>query len=223
MFFIKKKLYKFDTSNMKIFFQTFSITTKLISILLLFIFTQSCSKESPCNNYTSQTFSYKLSENNKNQIPFKGSDTLRYISNIGDTAILIGQGKNNYILNSKIRVSNNPACPEYDNYSNEFVDIKYKGTNSNLFEIFVSYYNENPFGDELTTVYLNRLNTNYEGYYGFYNDMNRYIHIVNIGSNTVSGVLIADDISKDPFFIYNKYYGILQITLDSNTVYTLNQ
>jgi len=208
---------------MKIFYQTFSITTKLISILLLNILAQSCSKESPCNNYTSQTFSYKLSENNKNQIPFKGSDTLRYISNIGDTAILIGQGKNNYILNSKIRVSTNPDCPEYDNYSNEFVDIKYKGTNPNLFEIFVRYDNQNNWGDEYTNVYLNKLNANYKAYSDYYNDTVRYNQIVNISNKKIFGIIIPGDNNKDPFFIYNKYYGILQITLDSNTVYTLNQ
>ena len=197
-------------------------TTKLISILILFILTQSCSKESPCNNYTSQTFSYKLSENTKNQIPFKGPDTLTYISNIGDTAILIGQGKNNYILNSKIRVSTNPDCPEYDNYSNEFVDIKYKGTNPNLFEIFVSYYNENPFGDELITVYLNRINTNFKGYVDFYNNISRYDTSIIIGTDIIYGHKFNRNDNK-PAFIYNIEYGFLQITLDSNTIYTLNQ
>ena len=196
-------------------------TTKLISILILFILTQSCSKESPCNNYTSQTFSYKLSENTKNQIPFKGTDTLTYISNNGDTAILIGQGKNNYILNSKIRVSNNPACPaEFDNYSNEFVDIKYKGTNPNLFEIFIRYYNENPFGDENTTVYLNA-KSEYNAYSGYFNNVSYYINLIEINNAKIYAIKIFGS-ENNPIY-YNKNYGIIQIALDSNTIFTLNQ
>lgn len=68
---------------MKIFYQTFSNTTKLITILLLFILAQSCTKDANCGDQSDIVNSYYISADDKSKIPFKGKDTLTYIGDAG--------------------------------------------------------------------------------------------------------------------------------------------
>jgi hypothetical protein len=53
----------------------------------------SCKRENPCENYNLKSFSFKLKEDTKKQIPYNGTETLTFIGNDNDTAILIGQEK----------------------------------------------------------------------------------------------------------------------------------
>ncbi|MFZ4797405.1 MAG: hypothetical protein ACOYMA_07905 [Bacteroidia bacterium] len=194
---------------------------KLLSVLSLFMLIIGCSKKNPCNDYTSQTFKYSLSDSTKTQIPYTGSETLTFISNQGDTVILVGQGKNNYFRNEKVKVSNNPECPEEDNYSYEQLHIEYKGNNPNLSSIFFKSYAE-IYSREYTNVTLNNTYAQYKAYSDYYNDTSRYLNQVIIGNKKVAGIVIEADKSTDPFFIFNKSYGIIQIQIDSNLIYTLN-
>ena len=91
-------------SNMKTF--------KMLFIIPFFaFFFQSCERKSPCTLYTSKNFKYSISENTKNQIPYSGNETLQFISNTGDTANLVGNGKRNYFSQSSKNVNGNPECP----------------------------------------------------------------------------------------------------------------
>ncbi len=182
---------------------------------LLFIF-QACKRnESPCSNYTSKSYKFLLADSTKAQIPYTGNETLMFISNQGDTAILTGQGKNDYILNSTVYVGNDPACPKYDGYSYEFVDIEYKGNNENLFHIFYRL-NIDKWKDEFTNVNINDISV-YTAYTGLYNDTTQY----NISIKNIKGYNFDRNDGK-PGFVYNKSIGILQIKIDSNLIYTLN-
>jgi hypothetical protein len=95
---------------MKIFYQTFSFTAKLVSILLLFILAQSCTKDASCGDQSDIVNSYYISADDKSKIPFKGNDTLTYISDAGDTAILIGSGKREFIDKVQTVIAGNADC-----------------------------------------------------------------------------------------------------------------
>jgi len=114
---------------MKIFYQTFSITTKLISILILFIFAQSCTKEPSCNGQSDTINSYYISADDKSKIPFKGNNTLTYISNAGDTAMLIGNGKREFIDKVQTVIAGNADCYIYNVDYKETISIEYTGDN----------------------------------------------------------------------------------------------
>lgn len=194
-------------------------TQSLIIILLLF---SACSKQNPCNgsNYTPKTFNYLIDNSTKAQIPYTGNEILTFISNQGDTAILVGQGKNNYMKKTTKNSVTSIDCPEYDNYNFEQVDLEYKGNNLNLWSIYFKSYVEN-YNSEYTNVTLNNIYTKYKAYSDYYNDTNRYLNKVLIGNKKVAGLAIEGDSSTDPFFIFNKSYGIIQIQIDSNLIYTL--
>jgi hypothetical protein len=198
--------------------------TKLLYITIISqILIQACKRnESPCSNYTSKSYKFLLADSTKAQIPYTGNETLMFISNQGDTAILTGQGKNDYILNSTVNVGNDPACPKYDDYSFEYVDCEYKGNNENLFHVFYTLYIDK-WGDEYTNIILNDIYSKYKAYTGYYNDTSRYSNQIDIGNNRVGGIIIEGDNNTDPTFTYNKSYGIIQIKIDSNLIYTLNQ
>jgi hypothetical protein len=191
-------------------------TQSLLLFLLLFV---ACSKQSPCNDYTSKTFNYLLPDSTKAQIPYTGKETLTFISNQGDTAILKGQGKNNYMKNEKVKVSSNPECPQEDNYSYERVDIEYKGNNFNLFNVFYSL-EVDKWKDKRTNVYFNQNSSNsHLAYTEYYNDTSRYNIQIQCGSKIIIGLKIQGK-NNDPI-IYNKSYGIIQIQINSNLIYTL--
>ena len=190
----------------------------LLTIICLLII-YSCKRESPCSSYTSKNFKFLLADSTKAQIPYNGNETLMFISNQGDTAILIGQGKINQVVTGGVNVSNDPACPKYDDYSYEYVNIEYKGNNENLFHVFYRV-NSDKGNEENTNVVIND-KFEYEAYSGYYNDTSRYNIPILIKNNKVNGLKLYG-IDNKPIY-YNKAYGILKIQLDSNLIYTLTQ
>ncbi len=200
------------------------MNTKLlyITIFSLLFILQACKRnESPCSNYTSKSYKFLLADSTKAQIPYTGNETLMFISNQGDTAILIGQGKNDYILNSTVNVGNDPACPKYDGYSFEYLDCEYISSNSNLFHI-IYRLNIDKYNDIRINTNLNDI-TEYNPRLGIYNDTSRYTYSIPCGNKILLGRKIFGEKETDPFFIYNKSYGIIRIQIDSTLVYTLYQ
>ena len=188
-----------------------------LSTLLLFI--SSCSKD-PCSSYQTKTYNYLLSDSTKAQIPFKGKDTLTYISNKGDTAFLFGTEKFNYIDSKKIDRSGSPDCPQIDNYNYEVVIVIYNGNNPNLFSVFYKLPVDN-WNDEKTI-----FNINYEPEFktssSFFNNTLSYITPINIGSQIINGRTV-DRKDGTASFVYNKTYGILQIKMNDSLTYNLNK
>jgi hypothetical protein len=192
-------------------------TQSLIIILLLF---SACSKQ-PCNgsNYTPKNFNYLIDDNTKAQIPYTGNETLIFISNQGDTAILKGQGKNNFMKKTTKNSVTSMDCPEYDNYNFEQVDVEYKGNNFNLSNLFYWVYH-NEYHEINTDVIINNsFSDSHLAYSGYYNNTSKYNLQVQCGSKMILGVKIYGK-NNNPI-IYNKSYGIIQIQIDSNLIYTL--
>ena len=187
----------------------------LLTIICLLII-YSCKRESPCSSYTSKNFKFLLADSTKAQIPYNGNEILMFISNQGDTAILTGQGKNNYIVKNSINVGTSPDCPKYDDYSYEYVDLDYKGNNENLFHVFYRLHIDN-YNEIRITTNLNEV-SGYDAGIGIYNDSTRY----NKSIKGIKGYNFDRNDGK-PAFVYNKSIGILQIKIDSNLIYTLKQ
>ena len=74
-----------------------------------------------------RTESYQLSESQKRILPYTGYDTIRMVSNTGDTLNCIGRGKQ-YFTTQRFEPYSDPGCGNSGTYSNyeaykiEFVD-----------------------------------------------------------------------------------------------------
>jgi hypothetical protein len=199
---------------MKIFYQTFSITTKLISILILFILAQSCTKDASCNGQRDTVNSYYISADDKSKIPFKGNDTLVYISNAGDTAILIGNGKRAFIDKVQTVIAGNADCYIYNVDYNETISIEYVGNNIELNKIKYKIY-----GNKERTEIEFEFNTQYGIYYPYYFNSPKFYN----DSTLISGVLyygLPLDITNYKA-LYNYEYGFLKIQFNGGKVWLL--
>lgn len=187
----------------------------LTTILLFY----SCSKN-PCGNYQTKEYNGLLSDSSKAQYPFKGTDTLTYISNKGDTALLIGLWKINSIGVRNINKSGNPDCEQIDVYNNEFIQVRYSGSNSKLY----SFINDVIAGTENEE--YTKFRINFEDEFGttsdFFNNTLSYNKPINIGSQTINGRNI-DRNDGSASFVYNKSFGILQIKITDSLIYTLHK
>jgi hypothetical protein len=121
------------------------IILKLLSIIAI-ILLQSCDDKdsSPCRNSETNIY-YNIADSNKAKIPYSGTDTLVFISDQGDTATLIGQGKKTFYVTSTRNNSGNADCQWLENKNFENFEINFKNYNnffSNVsFSIFK--YNDN--------------------------------------------------------------------------------
>jgi hypothetical protein len=199
---------------MKIFYQTFSITTKLISILLLIILAQSCSKDANCGNQSDIVNSYYISADDKSKIPFKGNDTLIYYSNEGDTDILIGNGKRAYmdVISKNI---GDLECSRYQVDYNETISIEYTGNNIELNKIKFKIY-----GNTESTKIQFLINSYYGNTYPYYlNNTTTYTDSVRIGNKFYTGrPIVWLGINT---LLYNFNNGFLKIQFNGGKVWIL--
>lgn len=133
------------------------ITKKQYCFILIFsVILNSCQqKKSDCP----QKNGYHLLSNNNRATPYNGYDTLVFISNTGDTAILYGQGKKSY--EKLISTVGNPC----DNitYHDENLELIFTGNNSVLSKIGLhGYYETETKGlyGELTDFTVNSYTSN---------------------------------------------------------------
>lgn len=96
----------------------------LTSITLL----ASCGDESSCGDNVPTYETYNLSADEKSKVPYTGTDTLIFVSNTNDTAILIGQGKKVYYEEQLIDAGppdcSTPRIGKYEVNEMVFVDPK---------------------------------------------------------------------------------------------------
>ncbi len=114
-------------------------TTKLLSILLLIILTQSCTKDPSCGDLSDINIYYNIADSNKAKIPYTGNDTLVFISDANDTATLIGQGKKTY-YKQVVKGNGYNDCPRntYYNYENIAIDFIGNDTTINLIQFIIN-------------------------------------------------------------------------------------
>jgi hypothetical protein len=163
------------------------------------------------------TYYLPIKDEFKNQIPFSGSDTLKYISNLGDTAILFGLGRTDSVKIDYKSSTSNPDCHNVmDKYNIEYIDISYSGKSKHISK-FTFLIERDYFYSTVASVSING-GYPQRGYAEDFNNLkyyNSYIYINNIKTYGVNYN------QAFPHFIYSKYKGILSISIDSNLTYSL--
>jgi hypothetical protein len=188
--------------------------TKLLSIIGLIMLFENCTKEPSCGDQSDIVNSYYISADDKSKIPFKGNDTLTYISDAGDTAILIGSGKREFIDKVRTVIGGNADCYKYNVDNNETIIFEYLGNNLELNKIKYRIYGNN----ERTIVdyYLN----NYKGnrYPNNFNNLYYYTDSIFIKNSFIIGVPIK---LTNLQTLYNFNYGFLKIQFNGGKIWLL--
>lgn len=110
--------------------------------------TQSCSKDNNCGDTSDVINNYIIEDSNKAKMPYTGTDTLVFISDKGDTATLIGQGKKTYYIIKKTNISGGD-CEKNEINNYERVEYNFSGIDTTIkaMQIIINstekYLNEN--------------------------------------------------------------------------------
>lgn len=175
-------------------------------ILLIILFLTSCKQEPTCGDLSDVVTTYTISDSDKAKIPYTGNDTLVYISDAGDTAILIGQGKKNYY--ESVRSSlNSGDCPRYKLDNNEIIAILYS---SNINELLNIKYILN--GNSEKTHLICTINSLSHGDYPYYlNNEIFYNDSFMLNNKLYYGTTI--NIQNSIFGLFNWHYGFVKIKI----------
>jgi hypothetical protein len=114
--------------------------TKLLysSLISLLFIIQACKRTEPdCGDLSDVITNYNIPDSNKAKIPYIGKDTLVFISDAGDTATLIGQGKNTHYESVRSNISGGD-CPRSSVMNYQNIEINFQSINdTNLSTIFL--------------------------------------------------------------------------------------
>jgi hypothetical protein len=189
------------------------IKLKLLSIITLIMLTQSCSKDTNCGDTSDVVNNYFISADDKAKIPFKGNDTLVYISDAGDTATLIGEGKNTW-TEQKITNISGGDCAKNQIDKKETISIECNGNNNELNKILYKIS-----GNKERTLIEYVVNTFYSNDYPYYFNSDKfYTDSTLINSIFYPGVLI-DNVNYKA--LYNFNYGFLKIEFKGGKIWLL--
>ncbi|NDC31090.1 MAG: hypothetical protein EBZ58_09195, partial [Bacteroidetes bacterium] len=111
--------------------------TKLlyIAIISLLFILQACKRDTDCGDLSDVITNYNIADSNKAKIPYTGTDTLVFVSDANDTAVLIGQGKNTYYQIVTKGLSSGD-CPRTSVEKYENVDMNFIGNSAELNKIY---------------------------------------------------------------------------------------
>jgi hypothetical protein len=174
-----------------------------------------------------------IPDSEKTYLPYDGSETLIFVSNKGDTAILYGTGSIQYYTKERIEFfDKNATCPQKEVLRYETLAAEFKGTNPNFshfkIEQFVGY------GTSIFRFYYNNKMERIQDTYPYEWD-GRMAYSFTQGTciNTPASILVSfrgQEVnachqyiagSGFPRFIYYKQFGIIGYRPDSNTTYML--
>ena len=175
---------------------------------------ENCSKEPSCGDQSDIVNSYYISADDKSKIPFKGNDTLTYISDAGDTAILFGSGKREFIDQIRKNISGNADCPRSTVDNNETISIEYTGDNKELNKIKYKIY-----GNKERTEIEFTFNAHYGIYYPYYFNTIKFYTDSILVNNVLYYGLPLNDINFNALYNYN--YGFLKIQFNGGKIWLL--
>jgi hypothetical protein len=156
--------------------------------------------------------------------PYKGNETLTFISNKGDTAVLVGKGQ--LFKYPKLRYSGNNDCTNFY-HEHEITFAEYVGTNPKFnqlrLEIFKGKYSS----------YLDcHVYANYSRGFGDYWDAKSFYALYNppiisqqiqFRDSLVNANIfyLGSNINEFPKALYFRQFGVVAYLPDSNTKFTL--
>jgi hypothetical protein len=190
--------------------------TKLlyIAIISLLFILQACKRDTDCGDLSDVITNYNIADSNKAKIPYTGTDTLVFVSDANDTAVLIGQGKNTYYQIVTKGLSSGD-CPRTSVEKYENVDMNFEGKTTNTFAKTIQYKlftdKENDNDEALQITYNGKLTYSQ---LNASNDESNYSNYI-INGNVFKGVKLIN-IKTFPFdtttsIVFNHKYGILKI------------
>lgn len=211
---------------MKNFYKPLAHFLNHVGVLLLAAVTlAACQPSDPCDpNQIPINETYYLSQEDIDKIPFNKHelDTLVYVSNNNDTAILVRQPVEKSFWNASTNRNADPACQLWDSWKHETIAYNYKGSHYLLNNINFKVSTHDGWRGERNDglyAYFKIANKNeYKTYFGAITDQNSYIDSVSINNKIFYGfilTLIGDN--KTPI-LYNNQQGLLKITLN-NTIF----
>jgi hypothetical protein len=159
---------------------------------------------------------YNISADDKSKIPFKGNDTLVYISDVGDTVTLIGKVKRNWIDSKTSNISTNADCPRTKTDNNENLEFEYLGNNPELYKVKFLLDNSELYG-VYVSYYINNYSTG--GYVKYYSNSSYYNETVLLDSKLYN--VLKVDVSNLIYTFYNYNYGFLKIQFQGGKTWTL--
>lgn len=189
--------------------------TKLLYVSIISIlFIYSCNRnDTSCGDLSDVITNYNISDGDKAKIPYIGTDTLVFISDANDTAILIGQGKKRYNKTETYNISGGD-CPRngISNYDN--INIDFIG-NSTFFSTLNYRIAKTDFAPQTLTGLEIKCNETYRVGSSLQNVF-YYLPIedsIFINKKFVSGGFIDDEKT----LLYNPTIGILKIKFSNKT------
>lgn len=189
-------------------------------ILIIAVLSFACKRESPCGEpYESKSYNYYLADSNKANFPYTKIDTLVFVNQDWDTAVLVNSdGVIEYTERKGINGDNNPACPKWDYFYYEKMYTKFTGKNKNFNRIDVfmdpSKYN---FGDELTFIINGKME--YRHAVEYFNSPLQAIHPVKYRGEEVLAVRkVFGEIPGNKIF-YLKPEGIIAWFVNDSNIY----
>lgn len=212
--FLKLVFSPIDLLNMSV-----KTTTKLVSILILIILAQSCTKDSSfCGDQSDKNVYYNIAGSNKAKIPYTGTDTLVFISEANDTATLIGQGKKTY-YKQVVKGNGYNDCPRSTYYNYENLEFNFVSSNNLVNKITFKIYMPNNAGVPDFTYIGVDLNNNYlvQRSFEYLNSLNTPHDSIKINNIFINGFYFNDLTSKT--MLYSPKYGILNFKFN-NLIWT---
>jgi hypothetical protein len=171
----------------------------------------SCKRETNCGDLSDVITNYNISGEDKAKIPYTGSDTLIFISDVNDTAILIGQGKNIYYTKERNSLSSGD-CPRMGEDNFENFAINFNGPNADLSILKYVFYMTK---DKRGGVYITINNNTYPESINFLNNPYYYTDSTLIENKYYKGCIIN---STNKFTtLYNYQFGFLSIFVNNKT------
>ncbi len=186
-----------------------------ISIFSLLFILQACKRDNPCEGMdpSDKVYNYNIPDSNKTKIPYTGDDTLIFVSNTGDTATLIGQGKDDYFESTRKLTNGGGDCPKYAVSNYENVDLFYEGNNSINILKYKVYLSEDVVGG--LTGFNISINDKISSLYNFeYSSNLLYPEDSILYKNKYA---TGKYLNLNKSILYNKNVGILKFTIYNKT------
>lgn len=194
----------------------------------------SCSKKDPCEGLDEIDISYyvNLDEVQKQLLPYRGNETLVFVSNKGDTARLVGTGSLQEYRKLKLMYpkTGHEVCPRDVYHSYQFLAAEYKGDNPKFNQLVVTL-SKDEWSDpclkfDCTTGY-----SNVKWWNGYsitaLNDPRFFpFKFFYKGDSVTTTKIKLIETSSSPagsYLVYLPFKGIIGYQLDSTTTFTLTE
>lgn len=196
----------------------------------------SCSKKDPCEGLDEIDISYyvNLDEVQKQLLPYRGNETLVFVSNKGDTARLVGTGSLQEYRKLKLMYpkTGHEVCPRDVYHSYQFLAAEYKGDNPKFNQLVVTIFKDRwsdpslrfDFNKSYSYSHLNWLDgisitaLNDPRFFPF-----KFFYRGDSVTTTKITLFETSSSQDSSYLVYLPFKGIIGYQLDSTTTFTLTE